>query len=70
MDECRTAAVSRGGEIIGATVEDRVHVNDLHATILKLLGLNHETVTFLFQGLQQRPTGVGGHHEFAHRLTS
>ena len=47
----------QGGRAIGATdefgfraVEDRVHVNDLHATILKLLGLDHEKLTWLFQG--------------------
>jgi uncharacterized protein (DUF1501 family) len=65
----------KGGKIIGATdefglraVEDRVHVNDLHATILKLLGLEHEQLTFLFQGRQQRLTDVGGQQEFARRL--
>ena len=35
-------------------VQDRVHVNDVHATILKLLGLNHEKLTFLFQGRNMR----------------
>ncbi|HWE36390.1 MAG TPA: DUF1501 domain-containing protein [Isosphaeraceae bacterium] len=64
-----------GGRIIGATdefglraVEDRVHVNDLHATILKLLGLDHRELTYLFQGREQRLTDVGGDHEFADRL--
>jgi hypothetical protein len=65
----------RGGKVIGATdefgfraVEDRVHVNDLHATILKLLGLDHRELTFLFQGREQRLTDVGGDREFAVRL--
>jgi hypothetical protein len=65
----------KGGQVIGATdefgfraVEDRIHVNDLHATILGLLGLDHERLTFLFQGRQQRLTDVGGSHEFADRL--
>jgi hypothetical protein len=40
-----------------ATV-DRVHVRDLHATILHLLGLDHERLTFKFQGLDARLTGV------------
>ncbi len=67
----------RGGKIIGATdefgfraVEDRVHVNDLHATILRLLGMDHEKLTFLFQGRKQRLTDVGGENEFAQRLLS
>ncbi len=65
----------RGGKVIGATdefgfraVEDRVHINDLHATILALLGLDHEKLTFLFQGRNQRLTDVGGEHGFAARL--
>jgi hypothetical protein len=67
----------KGGRIIGATddfgfraVEDRVHVNDLHATILKLLGLDHRELTYLFQGREQRLTDVGGEHEFAEKLTN
>lgn len=65
----------RGGQVIGATDEfgfaaaqDRVHVNDLHATILRLLGLDHKALTYLFQGRMQRLTDVGGDHEFATRL--
>ncbi len=55
----------KGGQAIGATdevgftaVENRVHVSDLHATILHLLGLDHEKLTFLHNGLDQRLTGV------------
>jgi hypothetical protein len=65
----------KGGKVIGATdefglraVKDRVHINDLHATILKLLGLDHRQLTFLFQGRPQRLTDVGGDREFAGRL--
>jgi hypothetical protein len=43
-------------------------VNDLHATILKLLGLDHERLTFLFEGRHQRLTDVGGEREFADKL--
>lgn len=57
----------KGGQAIGATdelgfnaVEDRYHVSDLHATILHLLGLNHEKLTFFHQGAPQRLTGVRG----------
>src|SRR5205807_6387211 len=65
----------QGGRVIGATDEfgfravvDRVHVNDLHATILGLLGLDHEALTYLFQGREHRLTDVGGEHEFVDRL--
>lgn len=39
-------------------VTDKVSVRDLHATILALLGLDHEKLTFRFQGLDQRLTTV------------
>jgi len=39
-------------------VEDPVHIRDLHATMLHLLGLDHERLSFPFQGLDQRLTGV------------
>ena len=39
-------------------VENPVHVRDLHATMLHLLGVNHEELIFPFQGLDQRLTGV------------
>jgi hypothetical protein len=57
----------RGGLAHGATdefgwdaVEDRVHVHDLHATILHLLGLNHEKLTFRHAGRDYRLTDVYG----------
>ena len=65
----------KGGKTIGATdefgfraIEDRVHINDLHATILKLLGLDHERLTFLFEGRRMRLTDVGGEDDFTERL--
>jgi hypothetical protein len=39
-------------------VENPVHVNDLNATILHLMGIDHERFSFKFQGLDQRLTGV------------
>jgi hypothetical protein len=55
----------RGGIEYGRTddfsynvVENPVHVRDLHATMLHLLGIDHERLTFPFQGLEQRLTGV------------
>jgi len=41
-------------------VEDRVHVHDLHATILHLLGFDHLKLTFRFQGRDFRLTDVAG----------
>ncbi|SFJ11768.1 DUF1501 domain-containing protein [Planctomicrobium piriforme] len=38
--------------------EDRVHVRDLHATLLHCLGLDHERLTYKFQGLDMKLTGV------------
>jgi hypothetical protein len=43
-------------------------VNDLHATVLKLLGLDHKHLTFLFEGRDQRLTDVGGDAEFTDLL--
>ena len=43
-------------------VENPVHVNDLNATILHCLGLDHTRLTYPFQGLDQRLTGVDEAH--------
>jgi hypothetical protein len=55
----------KGGIVHGETdemsyniVRDPVHVRDLHATILHLMGIDHERLSFRFQGLDQRLTGV------------
>jgi hypothetical protein len=42
-------------------VEDPVHVHDFQATVLHLLGINHEKLTFKFQGRYFRLTDVHGH---------
>ena len=58
----------RGGMAHGATdefgwdaVENPVHVHDLHATILHLLGLDHERLTYRYAGRDFRLTDVHGH---------
>jgi uncharacterized protein (DUF1501 family) len=51
-----------------APVEDRVHVHDLHATILHLLGLDHTRLTFRFQGRDFRLTDIAG--EVVHKLVA
>jgi hypothetical protein len=42
-------------------VEDKVHIHDLHATILHLLGLDHEKLTYRYGGRDFRLTDVAGH---------
>jgi arylsulfatase A-like enzyme len=42
-------------------VENGVHVHDLQATILHQLGMDHEKLTYRFQGRQYRLTDVHGH---------
>jgi hypothetical protein len=39
-------------------VENPVNVRDLHATMLHLLGVDHRALSFPFQGLDQKLTGV------------
>jgi hypothetical protein len=41
-------------------VEDRMHVHDLHATILHLLGFDHERLTYRYAGRDFRLTDVHG----------
>jgi uncharacterized protein (DUF1501 family) len=41
-------------------VHDKVHMHDLHATILHLLGINHERLTYRFAGRDFRLTDVAG----------
>ncbi len=56
---------ARPGTIYGETddfsyniVKDPVHIHDFHATVLRLLGFDHERFTYKYQGLDQRLTGV------------
>ena len=57
----------KGGISYGATdelgynaVENPVHVNDLHATLLRLVGIDHLKLTYRFQGRDFRLTDVAG----------
>ncbi|MFO1501364.1 MAG: DUF1501 domain-containing protein [Verrucomicrobiota bacterium] len=57
----------KGGQVHGETddfgyniVRDGVHVHDLHATMLHCLGVNHEKLTYKFQGRDFRLTDVAG----------
>lgn len=56
---------TKGGAIYGETddfsyniVRDPLHIRDFHATVLHLLGFDHERFSYKFQGLNQRLTGV------------
>lgn len=67
----------KGGKVIGSTDDlgfraatDRLHVNDLHATMLTLLGLDHRKLTYFFNGRDFRLTDVGGEVDIAKRLLS
>jgi Protein of unknown function (DUF1501) len=58
----------KGGFVYGATdelgmqaVTGRMHVHDLHATILHLMGLDHERLTYRYSGRDFRLTDVSGH---------
>lgn len=58
---------SRPGHVVGSTddfglyaQENPVHIHDLHATILHLLGLDHERLTYLHSGRDERLTGTEG----------
>jgi hypothetical protein len=59
----------KGGQVYGETddysynvTENPAHVNDINATVLHLLGIDHSKFTFRFQGLDQRLTGVEEQH--------
>jgi hypothetical protein len=53
----------KGGQIIGSTdelglraVQDKLHVHDLHATVLHLMGLGHMDLVYKYKGRPERPT--------------
>jgi hypothetical protein len=57
----------KGGTVYGETddlgmnvVKDSVHINDFHATLLHLFGLNHEALIYRFEGRDYRLTDVAG----------
>ena len=56
----------RPGQVVGGTDDlgfspiERIHIHDVQATILHLLGLDHTKLTFKFQGRDFRLTDVSG----------
>ena len=58
----------KGGMRYGSTdefgfeaIENKIHLHDLHATILHIMGLDHEKLTYFHQGREESLTDVGGH---------
>lgn len=64
-DEYSYNVIDENGQRTTRFEDDAVHINDLNATILHQLGIDHSRLTFRFQGLDQRLTGV----EEAHVVT-
>ena len=65
----------KGGTVYGSTDDfgfraehHPVQVRDLHATILHLLGLNHDELTYYFQGVDQRLTQIDGESHVIHEI--
>jgi uncharacterized protein (DUF1501 family) len=65
----------KGGRVIGSTDElglravgDPVHLNDLHASVLAMLGLDHTKLTYPYLGRNFRLTDVGGKTDLAEKL--
>jgi hypothetical protein len=53
----RSASTDEAGLL---AIEDLAHINDIHATVLHLMGLDHKQLTFLHNGRDERLTDVGG----------
>lgn len=65
----------KGGFAYGATdavglraAENKVHIRDFHATVLHLLGLDHEELSYYHHGLDERLTGPGDEASVVHEL--
>ncbi|HYO83758.1 MAG TPA: DUF1501 domain-containing protein [Bryobacteraceae bacterium] len=72
-----TGAGVKGGRVLGATdefglrpVENPVVAHDVNATILRVMGLDHLKLTYLYQGRDMRLTDVHGENEFTKFLVS
>jgi hypothetical protein len=65
----------KGGQALGATdefgvqaAEMRVDAHDLNATLLRLMGMDHEKLSYFYRGRDQRLTDVHGQNEFTSAL--
>ena len=54
----RGRSTARPDEFSYNIVKDPVHIRDFHATVLQLLGFDHQRFTYRYQGLDQKLTGV------------
>jgi len=70
---CLAGAGVRGGHIYGSTdefgwgaAEKRMHIHDLHATLLHLMGIDHERLTYRYSGRDFRLTDI--HGKVAHEI--
>ena len=73
-DICGIALIKNGTclekiEIGFKAVEDKVHLHDLHSTILRLMGLDHEKLSVNVKGLNMRLTDLHGYHDIYEKLT-
>ena len=66
-----------GGQVLGSSddfglraAESPFNIHDVNATILRLIGLDHTRLTYLYQSRDMRLTDVHGEHEFTKRLVS
>ena len=67
---------AKGGTVYGETdefsyniIKDPLHIRDFHATVLHLLGYDHQQLTYKYQGLDQRLTGVEEAHVIKELIT-
>ncbi len=65
----------KGGQVLGATdefglraVESPFSIHDVHATILRIIGVDHTKLTFNYQSREYRLTDVHGEHEFTNKI--
>ena len=61
MESSRDSSGGATDELGYEAVENKVHVHDLHATLLHLFGIDHTRLTYRFQGRDFRLTDVSGH---------
>jgi hypothetical protein len=66
-----------GGQVLGSSddfglrpAESPFNVHDVNATILRLMGMDHTRLTYLYQSRDMRLTDVHGENEFTKRLVS
>jgi hypothetical protein len=65
----------RGGQVLGSSddfglrpADSPYNVHDVNATILRLIGMEHTKITYLYQSRDMRLTDVHGENEFTKRL--